>query len=218
MRAIVGNGSVKPTTLYRPLLPIVGKGRQTRPWNSIAKRQKGLSNPFILFIYPDVIISLAFTGVVYAVNYAVTATISSSFATVYPYLSEIDIGLCYLSTGGGMLIGSTMTGKLLDRDYRVFERKFAATTAAAAAAAASADAEEETEATMADFPIEVARLRTMPLHLGAFIASLIAWGWCLDKKVSIASVLVLQVIRKSGDIYTPFSLGQFFFWGGGNQS
>jgi predicted MFS family arabinose efflux permease len=127
-------------------------------------------NPFVLFTYPDVIVLLSFTGLVYAVNYTITATISSSFARNYPQLSETVLGLCYLPVGAGMILGSTMTGKMLDWEYaRIKER--------------SGD----------NFTIEHARLRFMPFYLGLFIVCVIGWGWAIQTAVHIAVPLILAV-------------------------
>ena len=86
-----------------------------------------------------------------------------------------------------MIVGSTVTGKLLDREYRILKAKW------------DNDDERKTdrEQQREDFPIEPARLRTMPLHLVIFVCSAFAWGWCLEKKVSIVAPLVFQVICKS---------------------
>jgi len=83
-----------------------------------------------------------------------------------------------------MIIGSTLTGKLLDREYRVIKERIAR------------DHQDDPEATKLGFPIEIARLRTMPIHLVIFVACVIGWGWCLEKKVSIAGPLILQAVRK----------------------
>ncbi|KAJ7162208.1 hypothetical protein C8R46DRAFT_1037463 [Mycena filopes] len=55
---------------------------------------------------------------VYAVVYGVTASISSLFHDTYPWLSETKLGLCFLTVGGGMILGSLFCGKLLDWDYQ----------------------------------------------------------------------------------------------------
>lgn len=46
------------------------------------------------------------------------------------------------------------------------------------------------------FPIERARLRTIPTSLGIYIACLVGYGWCLQAKVNIAGPLVLQIISE----------------------
>jgi predicted MFS family arabinose efflux permease len=173
----VGNGSVPVFGFRKPLLPVVGRGArvQATDTETSCAARKPFMNPFVIFTYPDVVVVLTFTGIIYAVNYTITASISSSFAVTFPYLSETAIGLCYLSSGGGMIIGSTFTGRFLDWEYLRIEKR-----------------EESSE----HFPFEYARLRTMPLHLLIFFACVSAWGWVLESGVSIAVPLVLQFIRK----------------------
>ena len=182
LRALVGNGSVQPSAIYMPLIPVIGRGKRTLTSDMDKPRRPKFANPFLLFMHVDVTITLLFTGIVYAVNYTITASMASAFAATYPYLSETSLGLCYLSTGGGMLVGSTITGKLLDREYRIVKEGLR---------------KNDVEVTNVDFPIEYARLRTMPVHLVVFCASVFAWGWCLEKSVSIVAPLVFQVLCKS---------------------
>ncbi|EXJ93799.1 hypothetical protein A1O1_02192 [Capronia coronata CBS 617.96] len=181
MRTLVGNGSFAPPhAIYRPLIPIIHQGT-IDPTNSshMTRATRQSVNPLKLFLYKDVLLTLSYTGIVYAVNYTITATISNSFAHIYPYLSDTSIGLCYLASGGGMILGSTLTGKMLDWEYRRIREKWDRTP-------------QSTKSS--DFPIEVARLRMVPVLLVIFVACVLAWGWCLKNKVSIAGPLVLQVI------------------------
>ena len=64
--------------------------------------KKPFANPLRLLTYPDVLLLLFYNGVVYAAFYGVTASLSVVFKTSYPFLSETDIGLCYLAIGGGV--------------------------------------------------------------------------------------------------------------------
>jgi predicted MFS family arabinose efflux permease len=171
LRAIAGNGSIPLPKHLRAIVPVVGRKVVNTSEAVSAPKAKHSVNPFVLFTYPDVLVLLSFTGIVYAVNYTITATISSSFASIYPDLSETVLGLCYLPTGAGMIIGSTMTGKMLDWEYKRVK-------------AAKGD----------DFEIEYARLRVMPFYLLLFIGCTIGWGWCLYAKAHIAVPLILGVI------------------------
>jgi multidrug resistance protein len=175
LRAIAGNGSIAVPRHLRPIIPIVGSKTTATPTedttaSSSPKPRKSV-NPFPLFTYPDVLVLLSFTGVVYAVNYTITATISSSFSILYPSLSETALGLCYLPTGAGMIMGSTMTGKMLDWQYTRIKAK-------------TGDA----------FTIEYARLRLMPVYLGIFVACVLGWGWSLHARTHIAVPLLIGVV------------------------
>ncbi|EXJ84722.1 hypothetical protein A1O3_05393 [Capronia epimyces CBS 606.96] len=204
MRALVGNGSVAPpNAIYRPLIPVVHQGTIEPDSLPNFKAHRPSVNPLKLFLYKDILLTLSYTGIVYAVNYTVTATISTTFADIYPYLSDTSIGLCYLATGGGMILGSTLTGQMLDREYRRIrqtwtrdrdrEREQGAGVASASTKNEN-DNENGNDNDNDDFPIEMARLRTMPVFLLIFVACVLAWGWCLQHKVSIAGPLVLQII------------------------
>ena len=172
LRSIAGNGSIPVPRHLRPILPIVGRKAALGKADAESRATpKHSVNPFVLFTYPDVIVLLTFTGIVYAVNYTITATISSSFAKIYPDLSETVLGLCYLPTGAGMIIGSTVTGKVLDWEYdRVKQRTGEAYT------------------------IEYARLRLMPYYLTLFVCCVIGWGWTIQAKAHMAAPLCLAVL------------------------
>lgn len=150
-------------------------------------------NPLRLFFYPEVTLLLIFNGIVYAVFYGVTASISTLFQRVYPFLNETDIGLCFLAIGGGMLIGSVCNGKLLDREYRVVREKLIRTGALS----------PEDSGRDENFPIEYARFRTMPIWLGIFTASCIGYGWALQNRVNIAVPLLMNIVSKSSSATVP---------------
>ncbi|KAK3377464.1 major facilitator superfamily domain-containing protein [Podospora didyma] len=135
------------------------------------EKQKGSTNPFRLL-----------TGILYAVNYTIMSTISSAFSVTSPQISETVIWLCYLSSGVGLILGSTITGKLLDWDYaRLTSMKND-----------DGDVAQEEKSGLAN--VEYARLRMSPFLLLVFVASVIGWGWCIQGRVSIAGPLVIQVI------------------------
>jgi hypothetical protein len=180
MRSIVGNGSIRPRLIYREPLPIVGRHRYANPPASQTLTASQLHNPFRILLNLDIVLLLFYNSIPYATFYAVTATISSQFAERYPYLSETDIGLCFLASGGGMMIGSFCCGKLLDREYQAVKKKHVSP--------------EGTPLPKETFPIEKARLRMMPFILGVSVAVVIAYGWCLQKNVSLAAPLVFHVL------------------------
>lgn len=112
LRSIVGNGSVFPPIQYRPLLPLIGCGHKDSEVDCPSARKS--HNPFRLFACVDVLNFLVFNGIQYAVFTAILATISSLFKETYPHLTETDIGICYLASGGGLALGAIFRGKLMD--------------------------------------------------------------------------------------------------------
>ncbi|KAL5342095.1 major facilitator superfamily domain-containing protein [Aspergillus crustosus] len=202
LRGVVGDGSISPGKgpLARPVFKVVGRrvgvvekredvcpergleengGLEVSPSQSPSPT-RGSSNPFRLLLYPDIALTLTYTGIIHAVNYTITTTISASFAEIYPNLSGTAIGLCYLAGGGGMILGSTITGKLLNRDYVTIKKRYT-----------ESHPEDGTEDGV---PIEYARLRMTPVLLLLLVGCVLSWGWLLERKVHLAVPMVLQVI------------------------
>ena len=89
-----------------------------------------------------------------------------------------------------MLVGGVIAGKILDREYRLIEQKLLRK-----AKEKSGDPESITPSDIDDdFPIEVARFRTMPIYLILFIVTCAGYGWTLQQGVNLACPLVLLII------------------------
>jgi hypothetical protein len=183
----VGNGSVEAGWIYTPPVPIVGRNRAMKHTGDLPPRRP-LTNPFTLFTYPDVFILLFFNGTFYAVFYGVTASLSISFEGTYPYLTQTDIGLCFLAIGGGMFLGTTLTGKLMDAHYQKIKANRVSQGQTEPEKSINSDACAES------FPIERTRFQLMPYLVVMFTSCVIGYGWSLQAKTSIAVPLVLQFI------------------------
>lgn len=70
---------------------------------------------------------LAISAISCTVFYGTLAPISSLFKHSYPFLTEIELGLCFLGMGFGMALGSFMMGRILDSEYARFKRRLKAT-------------------------------------------------------------------------------------------
>ncbi|KAJ7671742.1 major facilitator superfamily domain-containing protein [Mycena rosella] len=180
LRAVVGNGSIPPPTIYYPVIPVIGR-HTSNSAISVAPR-KVFQNPLRLLLHVDIALLLLINGVVYSVCYGVTASISTVFHRTYPQLNETELGLCFLTVGGGMVVGSLFCGKMLDWDYQRVRRSMLAQ---------GQGDNEKTEKTDDAFPIEKARLRLVPALLAVFIALCIGYGWCIDRRTNIAGPLIL---------------------------
>ncbi|KAI0018938.1 major facilitator superfamily domain-containing protein [Xylariomycetidae sp. FL0641] len=178
LRSLVGNGSIPVSGirgLHSPLITVVGRHTRSRTVPSQSAKKQSI-NPFVLFTYPDVLITLLFTGVIYSVTYSIMATTSTALSYAYPWLSTTLLGICYLPTGFGMCVGSFVTGKILDREYTRIKRQ------------------RDDRSDSSQFPIEYARLRTMPVHLLILVAAQMGWGIAIGKGAPLAVPLVLQAI------------------------
>jgi len=160
-----------------------------------------LNNPLRIFFYLDVLNLLVFNAIIYAVFYAVNTTISTLFASKYPFLNETDIGLCFLAIGGGMVFGAVLCGRMLDADYQRIKKKLVKK--------AEGDPEKrirpEDVTKEENFPIERARLRTVPIFTAIFIVTCAGYGWSLQREANIAVPLILQIICMSSTFLPPTS-------------
>ncbi|KIJ61413.1 hypothetical protein HYDPIDRAFT_137722 [Hydnomerulius pinastri MD-312] len=188
LRRMVGDGSVMEPRLYRPLLSVTGRGRKSR--EAVKPPSRPLANPFRLFTYPDILTLLFFNGVVYAIFYSITTSISPLLTQMYPFLSETDLGLCYLATGGGMFLGSLINGKLLDHQYAAKKKQLVKE----AEAHPEKGIKPEDVTKHEHFPIERTRLQNMPIVMLIFAAACAGFGWSIQRGVSLAVPLILQII------------------------
>jgi hypothetical protein len=187
LRSLVGDGGIPPPSIYRAPISLV-KPQWITSCDKLPP-PRPFQNPFRLFTHPDIVVLLTFNGIFYAVFPGVTAAMSSLFSKRYPYLSETDLGLVFLSIGSGMMVGSSFTGKLLDWEYHRIKIKLEAHR--------QQDTEKrEDSSNQEDFPIEMARLRSTPIYLIIYVAAVIGYGWSMRSGASIAVPLVLHFISK----------------------
>ncbi|KAE9393308.1 MFS general substrate transporter [Gymnopus androsaceus JB14] len=212
LRKIVGNGSIQASFIHRPLILIVGRhriGTEPAPPRPTGKRFQ-MKNPFAILKNLDITLILLFNGVVCAVYYAVTATISTLFAEAYPFLSEIQVGLCFLSIGGGMFAGSLSAGKILDWEFRRVGRTLDVRKSKSRPEGDLPLTEKQkTGKYDADFPIEEARLRLIPFSMVLFVGANLGYGWCIQRQVHIAVPLILHFIIGYTSIMVLTACGTF---------
>ncbi|KAJ4490543.1 major facilitator superfamily domain-containing protein [Lentinula aciculospora] len=196
LRSIVGNGSLLTTPIHQPLIRIVGRGRARTAPAQKTKTHKKFQNPFLILKNLDITLILFFNGIINAVYYAVTTTISTLFASAYPFLDETKVGLCFLSIGGGMFLGSLMSGRVLDWEFGRVRREMEERTKKLVRNRKDGERGEEKKTGKfdEDFPIEKARLRLVPLFMIFFIGANLGYGWCIERQVHISGPLILQFV------------------------
>lgn len=98
---------------------------------------------------------------------------STLFSRIYS-LNETQIGLTFIANGVGSTVGTMVTGKILDIDYR----------------RAKAKHESEGQEQQTPFPLERARLRLIPILAGLQCAAILVFGWTLQYGVHISVPIV----------------------------
>ncbi|KAK4238511.1 putative major facilitator superfamily transporter [Achaetomium macrosporum] len=198
LRSIAGNGSLRLTGIHQPLI-----GRFTKepphmqdPGDTVQRKKVTLMTfiePLKLLAEKDILLNLLFGGVVYAIWSMVTSSTTGLFKSRFG-LSELLLGLAFLPNGFGTIVGSTIAGKLMTRDYKAAEVAYKIANNLPPTHKLSA------KNVPTDFPIEYARLRNLPWIVGLFAASTAAYGFSLadttwtSKPGWIVIPLVLQFL------------------------
>ncbi|PPQ83614.1 hypothetical protein CVT25_006299 [Psilocybe cyanescens] len=173
--------------IYKPVIPVIGRGRRKADKIPVRPTQSKIPrNPFGLFLNPDVDALLLISALTCAVFYSFLATISTLFKDTYPFLNETTIGLCFLATGGGVSIGSTVIGRILDMEYQRF-KKSAESRLSGTSSKLTVNHEE-------GIALEQARLRLLPFFSVILGITCAGYGWCIQRKVNIAAPLILHFI------------------------
>ncbi|ATY60033.1 Major facilitator superfamily transporter [Cordyceps militaris] len=176
LRSIAGNGSLRLSGIYRPLLSRVVLGSETGTEEPEAARRRAkvswrtFLEPLLLLREKDIFVSLLFGGTVYAVWSIVVATTTSLFKDLFG-LSDLLLGVVFLPNGLGTIVGSVIAGKLMTRGFLAAE---------AAYLERNPDAKPPSKNKKdlpGDFPIEHARLRHAPWMTLLFILSTMAYGF-----------------------------------------
>ncbi|TFK77325.1 MFS general substrate transporter [Pluteus cervinus] len=190
LRLLVGDGSIRPPLIYRPIIPIVGrKVHQQRP-DPAEETRKKFQNPLLLLIQIDILNLLCISALACAVFYSVLAPISTLLMETYPFLDETKIGLCFLGIGFGMVIGSSITGRFLDRQYAAIKAQHLKKRRNSG----TSETEGGNNDVDLSFPIERARLQWIPIPILLMVGCSAGYGWCIQKGVNLAAPLILQVL------------------------
>ncbi|KAF5665959.1 major facilitator family transporter [Fusarium denticulatum] len=201
LRPIVGNGSQDPPhAMAKYPLRVYQKTTKVK-WNQdtvstshAAKKHIDLTGPFRILISKQAAPIIVFLAVYYAVWQMSITAMSSLFEDKYG-LTETQIGLTFIANGVGSMVGTLITGKILNIDYRRFKARHDG-------AQTRNDIENYVEPANArkgqenDFPLETARLRLVPLFSLFQCASILLFGWTIQypQQVHIAVPIVSTFI------------------------
>jgi multidrug resistance protein len=134
-----------------------------------------------IIFHPDTFLALWIHGSFYVVDYSIVATVPDIYKTIY-HFNELQIGLAYLPRGGGIIVGGYCIGKVMDYNYKIIAKKIGWT-----ANKISGDDLEY-------FPIERARSRGSIWLLIISTATLIGYGWAVNKHAHVSIPLILQIV------------------------
>ena len=186
LRSIVGNGGGMAAGLVAKY-PLKTYQKLTKvSWNPDAvgppppKKSIDVTVPFRILFSKLAAPLIIFLAIYYAV-WQMSITALSSFFTDHYGLSETEVGLTFIANGVGSMIGTLITGRILDVDYRRVKASHEG-KAPREDIETVADQAQRLVMSQEDFPIEKARLRLVlddhfrdaPVFFPAYMGA--AWG------------------------------------------
>ena len=164
---------------------VVQKGEQSSSKSSGFWTRGRFKSPLsclrIIFHY-DTFLVLWMHGSFYTVDYIMVAALPDIYKGIY-HFNELKLGLAYLPRGAGIVVGGFILGKAMDYNYRFTARSIGW----------SIDRVSGDE--LKDFPIERARSRGSFWMLGISTATLVGYGWAVEKRVSVSVLLIMQFMQ-----------------------
>lgn len=195
LRSIVANGSRTPSNPMAKY-PLVWYQKTTKtqwdpksaPPQLAARKHIDVTGPFRILISKQAAPIIIFLAVYYAVWQMSITAMSSLFKDHYG-LGETQIGLTFIANGVGSMIGTLITGKILDFDYRKVKARIDTQLHSEPREDSTTDSEDE-------FPLEKARLRLVPVFSLLQCMSILLFGWTIQypNRVHIAVPIVSTFI------------------------
>jgi multidrug resistance protein len=209
LRSIVGNGSLRPRSIWHKrfidVIPCFKIGREesgsgddesvVSHRSTLAPRKRtNMFESFKIIWQKDIALILLTPSIYYAI-YIMSNTSLSEFAnavttSVPPLFEEhyglntFHIGLTYIAVGVGTLVGSVGWGKRLDRDWKIVEAKYVA----------DGGKKPQGPSDLVNFPLEHARTRTVWYPLIFMWMCTIGYGWTIQYSVCLAAPLIFQMV------------------------
>ncbi|PBK89637.1 MFS general substrate transporter [Armillaria gallica] len=181
---IVGDGSIRPSFIYRPWIKIFHRDRSQSSLIAHRPPPKPFCNPFSLIVHSDILIGLFYASIPSAIQLSISGTLANAYKVHYPFLSSANVGLCYLANGAGMILGAFSNGRLLDFDYRRARDRLLHSV--------QGKTIDENVQSNDTFPLESVRLQWSPYFVITYGACVIGWGWCVEKSALLVGPLILQ--------------------------
>ncbi|KAF7516338.1 hypothetical protein G7054_g14202 [Neopestalotiopsis clavispora] len=206
LRSIVGNGGQTTTTTTTPLNPMarfplrlyqkfttikVKEAEVTGSVSAPPKKKIDVLGPLRILTSKFAAPTIIFLAIHYAVWQMSITAMSSLFESRYG-LGETQIGLTFIANGVGSMVGTLVSGKILDRDYRRIKAVFEAQQQAVrrpndveGGTGQDDPTLHNTSTAAADFPLEKARLRLVPMFSIVQCLSILLFGWCIHFPVTV---------------------------------
>ncbi|PMD42166.1 MFS general substrate transporter [Hyaloscypha variabilis F] len=190
LRNIAGNGTIRVKFYRQPLLACVKSSPDARFESSpetitLPPTLKSFIEPLQLLSRVNIVGSIVFGAIAFATAVVVISTTALCLETYYR-LSTLLIGLAFLPSAVGTVLGFLAFSYLSERDYKIVESNYKLAN----------NIEEDSTTSCKhnyDFPIERARLRSIWWISLLFIGATIGYGFSLSSK-HLAIPLTMQFL------------------------
>ncbi|KAH3678374.1 hypothetical protein WICMUC_001391 [Wickerhamomyces mucosus] len=188
-RTIVGNGSVIPQSIFNRA-PILYLSHVRKAWDLdtpdidllVSQNRPEYFAPFKIMAKPELFILLLNQGLHMALWVVLLTSLTTQLSKNYNF-TVLKIGFSYLPAGIAGLVGSIISGRLLDWNFKRNLKNFN-----------SVKENSTTFENEAKFNIVKARMQlAFPYNIVAEVFAII-FGWILDKNLSIAGLYVTSFI------------------------
>ena len=202
LRSLVANGSRLPSNPLTKYPLVVYQKSTTTKWDPnattsqpAARKRIDIFSPFRILFSKTAAPIIFFLAIHYAVWQMGVTAMSTLFKDKYG-LSETDVGLTFIANGVGSIVGTLISGKILDLDYQRTKAKFDARSADVDLEDGNGSSAVTTNSSQDDFPLERARLRLVPIFSVVQSLAVILFGWTIQfpQRVSIAVPIVSTFI------------------------
>lgn len=174
-RSISGNGSIPGRSWHKaPIAHLLKKSqRKSESTQSLPKHHTHVPNPLeslALLFYPGTAPVILINSITYMTYCRLQASLSSLFIQIYD-CTELEAGLIYIPFGAGCLLSSFLSGNLMTFDYR------------RTAARQGIEVDTICKTDLTNFPIELARFRSLPPIILSSTIAMAGYGWVLQSRV-----------------------------------
>ncbi len=201
LRSVVANGSRLPSNPMGKCPLFIYQKATDIEWDPVsaeeqlsARKHVDLAGPFRILFSKQAAPIIVFLAIYYAVWQMSMTAMSTLFKDSYG-LGETQIGLTFIANGAGSMIGTLVTGKILDLDYRRVKAKHEAQSRQSSLNNGY-DISLGTVNSDDHFPLEKARLRLVPFFSLLQCMSILLFGWTIrySDRVHIAVPIVSTFI------------------------
>lgn len=145
------------------------------------RRTRGIPNPLAclkIMFWKDTCLLLCLAGVNYAVWYCIQASYPAIYQGIYGW-NQLYVGLAYVPGAVGVIVGGIVNGKYMDFRYKLTAKEGGLTV------------DNIAGDNLDTFPIEKARTRGLLAVWIIYNASLVGFGWSVERSVHPSVPLIL---------------------------